>query len=856
MVSFKISFGSNSSATCLIFPIFKLIRSLSSKNYRHLSKMDSSEFILLVPCLLHIILHCCHSGVVPNLTWPIRYLENVGNLFDQISCSTIFVLSFNTHYSHDLTDIRMSNKVVLVQRIFFPKSNRSLFKFFTTQKLFRIKLPLEISETDRILQDPNIDNIRISVNSIKFPRMKCLHAVALTTGHTINTKLSNTKYLFLTFYYTQKILIRVAEDFKHVFQATFLELSASSTNLTKIAKEYQVYVEFKNVLMDSGFLLCPQITNGQYKFLLRISQCLYSLFCWECLPKPGIVVSFPNQNVVSNRVLEEKFYNTFIRNSVEYPVVEIESPRLHVSVNRPLKSNGIGDKNPILIASVGTTDFSILIVELICSAFGKNRTILREFSQKRPHIEVDMRLAYAFTRSAGARTINVVTGKRSYNFVTCFHKQSISFSFFFQPFQFGLWTGIVSSILCLFCFASSLLFSIKRKSNSKFSVLMYMWQTLLEIGPTIPKPVLKNQCVRCLMASWLYLALHITNGYKGILTTGSVAPLRQTTSLKSFLDFNCSFEELPSECPKMYGNLDSQVLDAWIKQKSIRDTVQLRSFCKQTKIMPCFNDILSDILSVKSKKGDTLLGVLVNAATPIFNRFAQIISKHTSRLPEKRQQYNIDNYSERVLNMLYNKMYYWVPRKIGLNQNRFTFSASLEAELLQCSKKTVLFLESDQINKEIEYLSKNYPNKPFFKGENELLYTLTTWKFTYARNMILPETLVGFIQAGIYQKLRETYLQQYRGSGRFQFTKTNIEYGRFATPLSLASNISCVFIVCGGALVLTAFVFLAELLIIVTKNQKTIWIDVFKGFQICLRFTKYAFAGLFVKLAQKLMVYS
>lgn len=127
--------------------------------------------------------------------------------------------------------------------------------------------------------------------------------------------------------------------------------------------------------------------------------------------------------------------------------------------------------------------------------------------------------------------------------------------------------------------------------------------------------------------------------------------------------------------------------------------------------------MLLDIAKINHRRYFDEIWTSKNKLTkPVFSPTTPYNNKHKEARKNKHLiSFFIDDYSERITKMLYNKKYYWMPRKLDLNQNRFTFGASLEAELLQCSEKTVLILESEHINSELDYLSKYYPTKPFLK---------------------------------------------------------------------------------------------------------------------------------------------
>lgn len=81
---------------------------------------------------------------------------------------------------------------------------------------------------------------------------------------------------------------------------------------------------------------------------------------------------------------------------------------------------------------------------------------------------------------------------------------------------------------------------------------------------------------------------------------------------------------------------------------------------------------------------------------------------------------------------------------------------------------------------------------------------------------------MSFVEAGIYQKVKDTHMRMQWTVSRFRYTKTNPEYGRFVTSFSFASNISSVFIVFGSAMLIAAVVVFIEAIPVICRNLERI----------------------------------
>lgn len=79
------------------------------------------------------------------------------------------------------------------------------------------------------------------------------------------------------------------------------------------------------------------------------------------------------------------------------------------------------------------------------------------------------------------------------------------------------------------------LFGLKTLKVKRFSTIIYILQTLLEQGPTLPSYVRRHGVAKIVLGTWLLLAVIATNGYRGIVTTKFVVPPR-TTNLSTIKD--------------------------------------------------------------------------------------------------------------------------------------------------------------------------------------------------------------------------------------------------------------------------------------------------------------------------------
>lgn len=776
------------------------------------------------------------AGWVPNITWPIDYVDNFGSILDAIHCPTVLVLSFNSYYSHDnLFEKRISQKTVVVQRgLIAKKQLQPSYKFLESPP---VRINLNISKFDYIIETDEVFSPLANLEPLFSPHMKCIHAIVVAPKHAISTRVLGERFWFFTFIKAMKQMFYIAMGYKHIVQVTMLEISQVLTDpmgTNRSLFEYQVYLkQYMSVTMDLGMLLCVPVSKGWFRLIPHTSRCIQSFFCWDCLPRPRMIYSF--ENIIVRNILDYTTYPNIIKNLIAYEKIELWHHSRDFIQTASTSSTDVC-KNPLSIASKRLVQNSILVLKLISCSLSKNITIKGpENDPGVPQVHVDEPLRYAFLSFSENRIKHVASGSSSYNFITCFRQKSLSFQFFIQPFQFGLWTGVFCSILVLLFFAPNFFVFHRKTSKTSFSPLIYMWQVLLENGPDLPKEISKHISVKILVAAWLYLALHITNGYKGIITTSTIAAPPQTTKYRTFSDFQCSFNMSYSECPKLYGSISHRLTSAWISHSFSLESVQLTEFCKQNDLLNfCHNHLLSAIELVQHNKYDNILfDTLVYMNLPwLFAPYRILKQNHYAKSGK--------NFSGRLflnalqnqnMRMLSNMDYYWVPRRVNGKQSRLTYRAALEAETLQCSERKVLVLDSEEIVNEFEYLSKNYPTKTFFKGTSTFLHSPTTWMFSKARYMKLSDIFLRFMESGVYQAIKQIGHDWSRSSARFSYTRNSTEYGRFVNPLSLSSNIICVFIVWGIAVAFACVVFLLYKMSNILRNPMSWYGKLKTGFK-------------------------
>lgn len=170
-----------------------------------------------------------------------------------------------------------------------------------------------------------------------------------------------------------------------------------------------------------------------------------------------------------------------------------------------------------------------------------------------------------------------------------------------HPFQSSLWFCTVFSFLLLsvakkFCFKS-----FRYRLCQRFSAPFYLWHVLLETGPKMPTAISKHTVCRIIVFTWLFLALHLTNCYKGIITTGTTAPPPKLAVLHSFEDLYCKMDDT---CPKLFGTLNSYMYKHWQLDNRTSEPQEIEIFCDKwtPDITECQTQFQSDVLEMSARR--------------------------------------------------------------------------------------------------------------------------------------------------------------------------------------------------------------------------------------------------------------
>lgn len=135
----------------------------------------------------------------------------------------------------------------------------------------------------------------------------------------------------------------------------------------------------------------------------------------------------------------------------------------------------------------------------------------------------------------------VQAGISGYSFVTCYTESSISFDFYFTPFQPEIWYALLATYILISAALSLWLFW--KKIKGSFCPWLYVLGPLFEDGVPLPEKLEKNSIFRGVVGCWIIVCVLFSNCYNGLMITGLNSPLAATT-VTTFRDLVCDYQEV------------------------------------------------------------------------------------------------------------------------------------------------------------------------------------------------------------------------------------------------------------------------------------------------------------------------
>lgn len=348
-------------------------------------------------------------------------------------------------------------------------------------------------------------------------------------------------------------------------------------------------------------------------------------------------------------------------------------------------------------------------------------------------------------------------GVRSYSFVTCYSKDVITFDFYITPFQPELWIALATTYLSLGL--ALVLWVFREKVKGSFCPWMYVLGALLEDGVPLPEKIERNSVFRVVFGCWIIVCVFLSNCYNGLMITDLNAPL-QTTSVITFRDLVCnwrdvkySYEEYKNMTinstlhPFSFDNFNIMWYAEYVYQSYSRrgwdkSNVTENPYSSSSTSKACFS-----ILSFPHEMDyvPKFFDFLYNLFVPYYK------DGFVSHLKTQELQVNLFHPKKRHY-----------PRNITI-QKKLNYTqqlSGLEKDDVDCGK-TVFAAPPDELEAEIEYLSRKYPMTKFYKSKDTVKAKPYGIGIFNPECSNVPRNADALMESGIYSRLmREKHLRK------------------------------------------------------------------------------------------------
>ncbi|OXA54381.1 hypothetical protein Fcan01_11140 [Folsomia candida] len=384
--------------------------------------------------------------------------------------------------------------------------------------------------------------------------------------------------------------------------------------------------------------------------------------------------------------------------------------------------------HPSLNPFDGKTSTSMpLYMAAILVKTGRNATlILQQSWYDDPHVEVETNL-YIFHTEGMLSEYTYSTG---FQFLSCYADSYITFDFYVTPFQPGVWLGLVSSLLLTFMVLSAYMFW--KHKRSAIGLFLSFLSLFFDDFTPVPKYMADTFFYRILFTALGFVAVLVTNCYTGIMITELNAPLKQSRP-ETFQDLICQDRNI------LNGN-DSQDIARWAKDANL------------------------DLYWGKSN--------IMKPNNPnIFGWYTHLIATYSLDIKKLLKEFQINKETTAKITkaglfyvVLLNPVHNFLPSGFNFTKRKHTtteLQELVERDITICKEKTVLIGTTDQIEGEMDFLTKSYPSKKFYSGSDLLEEKRSGWKFlgggrSPVSRSISPvhQRFKALVHSGIYSRLK------------------------------------------------------------------------------------------------------
>ncbi|OXA39942.1 hypothetical protein Fcan01_25234 [Folsomia candida] len=403
----------------------------------------------------------------------------------------------------------------------------------------------------------------------------------------------------------------------------------------------------------------------------------------------------------------------------------------------------------------------------------------------------------------------IITENEGFQFLTCYTEPYISFNLYITPFQTELWVVLGLSITTIITVTAIVLHY--RKEEQYFSIWLFILATLFEETGFIPSKIVKCDYFRLSLGTWCLMSVILTNVYNGLMISELNAP-RKMFHPEIFFHLRCQnlFEDLVKFKMRHGKTNTSDLKKTKGYAKHMLRLNALNKFHKEVTDVFTFAKWESLAYDIDHTKVDNrcyklLSGFAGNPRMPEFLYYLLKLIVVISQTPYVHVK------TIAPLN-LYNANHSYHPRgfsyRRSYNATYTELRGSIEQEVVQCGR-TVFLAKTSELQTEYDFLVGRYPRTKFFKSTEQINTFSTGWSFLYPRKSVVVKGCKSINEAGIL-----TFAEKWKPY-QINVSRTPVmEQSKSVKLLKIATlegAFLTLFIVTGGLICTTIFVFIVEL---------------------------------------------
>ncbi|OXA46088.1 hypothetical protein Fcan01_19315 [Folsomia candida] len=429
------------------------------------------------------------------------------------------------------------------------------------------------------------------------------------------------------------------------------------------------------------------------------------------------------------------------------------------------------------------------------------------------------------SETSGA-VVAVNTESFGYEYLTCYRNEYITFQLYVTPFEQAVWVWLAISLVTIIVITTAYKYYGELR-NISFPPWLFILATIFEEAGHLPENIGGNSFFRKILGAWCLVSVILTNCYNGIMISELNSPLgaRRIFLFDDLLCERVAATDMPNFVQKT--------------SKPKEDKYNLMRYPEPPSSGHGYERILwhNDVLNYldQSYLNNTHVRAEYSPGHEFKNPFASdecfhmlsLTSEYVSgfaKFPEFLNYLNLalmrgvyaemqsqifTNSTLQILSLL-DPVHTHHPKGFKYysnpNQTFIQVRNNLEEELINCGK-SVLLKQSDLIEAELQFLTRHYATRKFYKGKETLGSIPYNWYFYQAGISNVPKYFKYLFESGIYRRLRGEELRQ---EYVHREPVMKIEQSKLIEAFKLDGTILTLFILCGAIALLASFVFVVE----------------------------------------------